>query len=146
MNSVTGIVSRGHGVASGINGDPRFPGGTLAMQVSSFAERGLDLSDHHLATINLSIAPATYEIGTARWTFSDVKWHPVEPAESFSFFECCCEGGSGWVYYPHPETKPAHHQPHDVLELLLKKKLPGVHYGSTLTVKTDPAQLRFCLE
>ena len=29
---MTGTVVRGHGVASGFCGDPRFPGGTIALQ------------------------------------------------------------------------------------------------------------------
>lgn len=143
FSSVTGIVVRGHGVASGSGGDPRFPGGSLAMQVPFFAELGLDLSDFHLATINLSIAPATYEIVEPRWTFSDVKWHPTEAAETFSFFECRVDNVPGFIYYPHPETKPEHHQPSDVIEVLLREKLEGVDYGSHLRVETVPEQLVF---
>ena len=57
-------------------------------------------------------------------TFRDVKWHPTEPAEDFSFFDVrLIRSGApalaGLINYPHPETKPMHFQQPDVLELLL---------------------------
>ncbi len=133
-----GTVVRGHQVASGMSGDERFPGGTLAMQVPFFKERGLDLSGYHLATINVSIAPMQFEVLAANDCFRNVKWHPSEPAEDFSFFHCQVEAPdegipvNGLVYFPHPETKPEHEQPDDVLEILLEKKISGISYGSTI--------------
>lgn len=37
----------GHRVASGENGNPHFPGGTLKMQMPFFRALGLDLSVYH---------------------------------------------------------------------------------------------------
>ena len=123
-NQVTGRVVRGHQVASGKNGDARFPGGTLAMQLPHFRERGLDLSSYFSGTINVSIAPRRYRIVKPRVTFKGVKWHPTEPAEDFSFFDVKVsirpgQWIEGLIYFPHPETKPEHFQQPDVLELLL---------------------------
>ena len=94
------------------------------MQLPCFAERGLDLSPFWLGTLNVDIAPARFEISKASLTFRAVKWHPSEPAEDFSFFECRVSlvgsevSVDGWIYYPHPETKPEHEQPDSVLEVL----------------------------
>jgi hypothetical protein len=117
-------VVRGHQVASGRNGDVRFPGGTVRMQVPQFRALGLDLTPFYPGTLNVSIAPLSYRAVRPRLTFRQVKWHPTEPAEDFSFFDVRLlrTGGppvEGLIYYPHPETKPEHFQRPDVLELLL---------------------------
>ncbi|WP_193212594.1 hypothetical protein [Luteolibacter marinus] len=143
-------VVPGHRVASGLNGNPRFPGGTLRMQQPFFRERGLDLAAFHPGTVNVSIAPWRYLVGGARHTFRRVKWHPVEPAEDFSFFdvEVRHRGGppvAGWIYYPHPETKPEHLQDPDVLELLLPF-LDGLGYGDELELRVPEDQMSFQLQ
>ncbi len=142
----TGTVVPGHRVASGLNGNPDFPGGTLLMQMPFFKERGLDLGAYYRGTVNLSIAPARYEAVRAPLTFPMVKWHPVDPAETFSFFHIrrVFPDGirvDGLVYYPHPETKPKHFQSPDVLELLFPK-MDDIGYGVTLTLETDDTELR----
>ena len=85
---ILATVVEGHGVASGKSNDPRFPGGTLQMQIPFFLEFGLDLSHYHTGTLNLSIAPHRFEIISPTHTFRLVKWHPTEPAEDFSFVAC----------------------------------------------------------
>lgn len=146
---VTGTIVRGHRVASGLNGDPRFPGGTLLMQWPHFAALGLDLSPMHPGTLNVSIAPAHYDLRQPRWTFSQVKWHPTEPAETFSFIDARmeCPNGSevkGWIYYPHPETKPEHFQSADVLEVLMPFVV-GLEYGTALTLHVPEDQMEICV-
>lgn len=149
MARITARIVRGHQVASGSNGDSRFPDGTLRMQLPHFLEEGLDLRGFHLATLNLSIAPARYEIAVARDTFPDLAWHPTEPAETFSFFDCRlhfpeqAEPAIGLIYYPHPETKPDHEQPPDVLEVILREEIPGVGYGDLVELETPDEQIRF---
>ncbi len=145
--AVTGVIVRGHRVASGINGDPRFPGGTIRMQRPHFAGLGLDLSGIHPATLNVSIAPRRYHVKMPRHVFRGVKWHPVEPAEDFSFFDATLHvaGGpvvTGWIYLPHPETKPEHFQNPDVLELLLPWT-KGLAYGSEITLEVPFDQMTF---
>ena len=117
------------------------------MQLPCFAERGLDLSPFWLGTLNVDIAPARIEISNAPLTFRAVKWHPSEPAEDFSFFECRVsllgseESVDGWIYYPHPETKPEHEQPDGVLEVLTRK-LSGVGEGTRLLLSIPETQIK----
>jgi hypothetical protein len=79
----------------------------------------------HLGTLNVSISPLAYRVVKPRHTLTQVKWHPTEPAEDFSFFDVRVKrpglhcGCTGFIYFPHPDTKPEHFQQPDVLELLL---------------------------
>ena len=135
----------GHRVASGLNGNPRFPGGTLLMQTPHFLARGLDLGQFHRGTLNVSIAPHRYRVVQPRLTFRDVQWHPIEPKEDFSFFDVTLlrhdlPPVSGLIYYPHPDTKPEHFQAPDVLELLLPF-VEGFTYGCTLTLQVPRSQM-----
>ncbi|MEM9266657.1 MAG: hypothetical protein AAGA46_14145, partial [Cyanobacteria bacterium P01_F01_bin.13] len=123
FRTVLGKVVPGHGVASGQNRDPRFPGGTIQMQKPAFAERGLCLDIYFPGTINVSIHPHRYTVQQAKHTFRQVKWADNEPSEDFSFFDCRVglrdgQRVEGLIYYPHPETKPEHFQDAATLELL----------------------------
>ena len=142
---VRACVVEGHRVASGTNGDARFPGGTLRMQTPFFRERGLDLGGFYSGTVNVSIAPLQYRVREPRLTFRQVKWHATEPAEDFSFFDVrlARSGGErvdGLIYYPHPETKPEHFQKPDVLELLLPF-VEGIRYGAALELEIPREQM-----
>lgn len=146
MLSIPATIVPGYQVASGANGNPRFPGGTLRMQFPHFAALGLDLTAYHLATLNLSIAPMRYEVVTPRFTFRNVKWHPVEPAEDFSFCDCRItlpgrEPVAGLLYHPHPETKPEHFQPEGLVEVLAPF-IEGVSYGMQVTLEVPEAQVK----
>lgn len=116
------------------------------MQAPYFAERGFSLAPFWLGTLNVDISPARFKIGRAPFTFLGVKWHPSEPAEDFSFFECrvslveCEEAFKGWVYYPHPDTKPEHEQPDGVLEVLTRR-LCGVREGTRLRLSIPDTQI-----
>ncbi|MFN2320675.1 MAG: hypothetical protein ABR500_13465 [Dermatophilaceae bacterium] len=143
---VSGTVVCGHGVASGRNPESPFPAGTIALQMPVFAVLGLDLGDMHPATINVDIAPVMHAIRRPAHTFADVRWTDVHDPETFSFVTCVLtrEGDprtyAGWVYYPHPETKPMHDQPATVLEVLMPH-LPGLAYGDTVTLHLNPAEI-----
>ncbi|MBE9176659.1 hypothetical protein IQ225_17540 [Synechocystis salina LEGE 06155] len=142
---VKGVVKVGHGVASGKSNNPRFPAGTITMQKASFQERGLNLDDYYLGTINLSIAPLQYKIKQAKYTFRQVKWSNSNPAEDFSFFDCRIIVGdqqpiNGLIYYPHPETKPEHFQPPDILEIM-SSFIENLHYGSEVIIEVNPQQI-----
>jgi len=146
MNLVTARIVQGHRVASGQNGNPLFPGGTLKMQAPFFQALGLDLSRYHLGTLNVSIAPLTYRVVAPRLTFRAVKWHPTEPAEDFSFFDVrlirdVLPPVEGLIYFPHPDTKPTHFQKPDVLELLFPF-VEGLTYGAEIKLEI-PAQQMF---
>lgn len=145
--AITGVIVPGHRVASGLNGDPRFPGGTIHMQRPHFAALGLDLSGIHPGTLNVSIAPRKFHVKAPRHVFRGVKWHPVEPAEDFSFFDVTLHtedrpGLAGWIYLPHPDTKPEHFQDPDVLELLLPWT-EGLRYGSEIMLEVPFDQMTF---
>ena len=144
---IPATIVQGHRVASGLNGNPLFPGGTMRMQVPFFKERGLDLSRFHLGTLNVSIAPLCYEVVQARHTFHALKWHPTEPAEDFSFFDVTVHRDDeppveGFIYFPHPDTKPTHFQKADVLELLLPWT-EGLGYGARIRLDVPVGQMRF---
>ncbi|KRE35918.1 hypothetical protein ASG73_14660 [Janibacter sp. Soil728] len=138
-----GVVVAGHGVASGRASDSPFAAGTIELQAPHFAARGLDLAPFVMATVNLDVAPLTLVLRRPRWTFADVRWTDVHGPETFSFVECTVRRGeeeyAGLVYLPHPETKPMHHQPSTVLELLLPR-LAGLVAGDELSVGLDPEQ------
>lgn len=142
---VSGKIIQGHGVASGQNGNPRFPGGTIQMQKPAFAARGLDLDAYFLGTINVSIYPHQCVIQQAKYTFRQVKWANDAPPEDFSFFDCRVVLGdqrvAGLIYYPHPETKPEHFQDPATLELLTPF-IKGLSYGMTIGLELDPHQIR----
>ncbi|MES2924793.1 MAG: hypothetical protein V4819_24780 [Verrucomicrobiota bacterium] len=143
--SIAARVVPGHQVASGQNGNPRFPGGTLRMQDPYFKALGLDLGVYHPGTLNVSIAPRRYRASRARHTFHGVKWHPTEPAEDFSFFDvrlilADSSRVDGLIYYPHPDTKPEHFQQPDVLELLLPF-IEGLNYGAELILEIPAGQM-----
>ena len=140
-------IVQGHRVASGLNGNPRFPGGTIRMQLPFFAALGLDLGAFYPGTLNVSIAPLSYRVVTPRHTFLELKWHPEDPAEDFSFIDVVVHRDgkkpvSGWIYFPHPETKPTHFQKSDVLELLLPWT-EGLDYGTQIELDVPPEQMVF---
>lgn len=144
---VPAVVVPGHRVASGLNGDPRFPGGTIRMQLPHFAALGLDLSGLHPGTLNVRVAPLTWQAREPAHTFRAVRWHPTEPAEDFSFFHLRLhpEAGSpveGWIYLPHPQTKPEHFQAPDVLELLLPWT-DGLDYGARVSLEVPEQEMTF---
>ena len=143
--AVTARIVAGHRVASGLNGNPRFPGGTLKMQAPFFRALGLDLDAFHGGTMNVSIAPFRYRVVAAPTTFRQVQWHPTEPAEDFSFFDVQLQRANGVavagkIYYPHPETKPAHFQQPDVLELLFPF-VEGLSYGDDIQLRIPAEQM-----
>ena len=141
---VTGKVVRGHGVASGQGGNPRFPGGTIRMQQAAFAAQGLVLDSYFPGTINVSIHPYSYIVKQSKHTLRQVKWADDAPPEDFSFFDCRLildgQRSEGLIYYPHPETKPEHFQDAATLEVLTAF-MDGLSYGIFLALELNPNQL-----
>ena len=144
--NVTGTVIRGHGVASGQGGNPRFPGGTIRMQQPVFAAQGLALDSYFPGTINISIHPHHYVVKQAKHTFRQVKWVADAPAEDFSFFDCRVvlktgQRVNGLIYYPHPETKPEHFQDPATLEVLTEF-IDGLSYGMAIELELHTRQIQ----
>ena len=143
--SLTGIVKPGHQVASGQAQNSPYERGTLEMQLPYFRDLGLDLSSFFLGTLNVAIAPQTFELIAPKYTFEQIKWHPNYPAETFSFSPCGLIVDRieyrGLVYYPHPETKIGHFQDDGIIEIIAPK-IVNLNYGDRLSVKLDPAEIR----
>lgn len=140
-----GIVIKGHGVASGQGGDPRYPNGTIQMQKPVFAARGVDLDRYFPGTINVSISPHRYAIKQAKHTLRKVRWTMNGITEDFSFCDCnliLSDGTKrdGLIYYPHPETKPEHFQSPDILEIITYY-IDGLSYGDSLTLEINSSQV-----
>ncbi len=143
--TLSATVTPGHGVASGQHPNPRFPEGSLNLQFPLFEALGLDLSGFYRGTLNLSITPATYQIVTPYRCFRGVQWCDAMPPEDFSFFRCKVGTHKdhlvdGYVYYPHPETKPDHFQPPDILEIITRP-LPDIKYGSEMILQLNPDEI-----
>ncbi|NER98945.1 MAG: hypothetical protein F6J86_34845, partial [Symploca sp. SIO1B1] len=66
-------------------------------------------------------------------------------AEDFSFSPCRIsyhnQTYSGWIYYPHPETKPAHFQDPSILEILAPF-IPNMNYGATISLDINLREVR----
>lgn len=127
-----GIILQGYRVASGMTETSPYPQGTLAMQLPHFLERGMDLRPYFLGTLNVSIAPHQFRLVNPEITLQQVCWTDAHAPETFSFSRCQLSWHNttheGWIYYPHPETKPMHFQAPDRLEILMPK-IEGIQYS-----------------
>lgn len=141
--TVDGVVVEGHRVASAPS--QAYPYGTLEKQKPYFEALGLDLSHFFLATLNISIAPLTFEMVAPENTFPLVEWTDLHPPETFSFSPCRFrfEGWEyeGLVYYPHPETKIRHFQNPSLVEVIAEH-IPGIGCGDRVELRLNPSQVR----
>ena len=141
--TIPGVVTMGYGVASG-SGSPRFPGGTIRAQLPYFRARGVDISPYYPGTLNIDIAPRRFAMVRPSHALTDVSWRSGVPAETFSFSPCrlILPAGpvDGLVYHPHPETKPEHHQPPTVLEILAPF-IEGVGPGTAVELQLDSSEV-----
>jgi len=142
---VSGTIIPGYGVASGKGRDPRYPEGTLKLQNPFFKERGLDLEDYYLGTLNIDIAPFRYEIGKPTYFFEAVDWSEHIAPENFYFFKVLLifegVGHQGLIYMPGPETKMDHEQIPTVLEVIAPP-LENMHTGQTVYLEIDQECLK----
>ncbi len=79
------------------------------------------------------------------WSLRGLRWHPDVPPEDIALVPCRAAVGQGrsargLLYWPDPATKPEHHQPADVLELLLPK-MTGVHAGAVVRLDLPASQV-----
>lgn len=116
------------------------------MQLPHFLERGFDLRPYYLGTLNVEIAPYQFQMMAPEITLELVPWTPAHGPETFSFSRCrltwCDETHEGWVYYPHPETKPMHFQQPNLIEIVMPK-IDGLPYGDRveLSLKADEIKI-----
>jgi len=134
-NTIVGRVQQGYQIASGGAKNSPYPEGSIKMQLPYFQALGLDLTSCFVGTLNISIQPYTFELVQPTYTFAQVKWNIDSPAEDFSFSSCRLsyqkQDYFGWIYYPHPETKPAHFQNPSTLEILAPF-IPNITYGVSI--------------
>jgi hypothetical protein len=144
--AVPGQVVEGHRVASGASGDTPHPDGTIPLQLPHFARLGLSLEAFFPATLNVSIHPHRADLIRPRHTFRNVDWTPLHAPETFSFSPCRLEFQGqkyeGWVYLPHPETKGGRHPQPDTVMEIIAPPVPGIEYGSGVTLYLDPEEVR----
>jgi len=141
---IPGVIVEGYGVASGLSEDSPYPDGTIPMQVPFFRELGLDFTTFYPATLNISISPLTFALKYPEHTFRQVKWTGDAPAEDFSFAPCLVTLGEktyrGFVYYPHPETKPDHFHDPSTVEVITEF-IPDVTTGTAVDLQVRPDQI-----
>lgn len=144
---VSGIVERGHRVASGDANDNPYPSGTIKMQKPFFKELGLDLSAFYDGTLNISISPRTFSMKQPQYILRHVAWTTLHPPEDFSFSHCKVIFNSieydGWIYYPHPETKKVHFQNSSIVEIITLF-IPNLKYENKveIVINTNEVSLK----
>jgi hypothetical protein len=140
--TVPGKVIPGYRVASGPSKD--YPYGTLEKQIPLFKRLGLDLERFYYGTLNISIAPLSFELVKPAYTFRQVAWTDLHPPEDFSFSPCMVrfqgEEYAGYVYYPHPETKERHFESNSLIEIIADF-IPGIQYGDQVEVVLDEEEV-----
>ena len=121
-----GRLVAGHGVASGRAANSPYPAGTIALQTTFFQALGINLTPFQSATLNLDFAPGEWRLRDPDHHVPLLHWTDRHPPETFSFWHCRLRRLAAealievpaLIYYPHPETKRAHHQRSSLLELL----------------------------
>ena len=138
----SGILIRGHQVASRPSKD--YPYSSLEKQKPYFKAFGLDLYEYFNGTLNISIAPFEFEMAHPEITFELVEWTDLHPPETFSFSRCKVffKGMeyTGWVYYPHPETKTTHFQNSSLIEVITYQ-IPEIEYGDNLEIEVNANEI-----
>lgn len=121
-----------------------YPYGTIEKQKPFFKELGLNLDRFYSGTLNVSISPSTFEMTNPEFTFERVEWTELNPPETFSFSRCTLiHKGihySGWVYYPHSETKVRHFNNPAVIEILVRH-IPDIHYGDEVELELNSDEI-----
>ncbi len=131
--SIAGTVVSGHGQAAR----------TIPRQTPLFLNRGLDISWCHPATLNVALDVEGFRLVNPL-TLTNVCWDdPI--CEDFSFCPAKLEFAESFhdvlVYQPHPETKPDHFQPANVVELLAKY-IEGLKIGAAVRIHFGGSRIR----
>jgi hypothetical protein len=140
-------LREGHGVASGRSSASPYPAGTIALQSPLFAARGIDLSPYYPGTLNLGFDDTRWQLSRPDARVEQLHWTDRHPPETFSFWSVAlrwqgqAEPVAGLIYWPHPETKRAHHQDPDRLEVLAPW-ISGIASAQVLELGVDPGRCR----
>lgn len=115
------------------------------MQTPHFIKRGLDLSHLFKGTLNLNIAPHSFEMIAPEFTYRNVHWADGFPPEDFSFSRCVIlfkdKEYSGYIYYPHPETKIGHFHSSSLIEVICEP-IDGIGYGDRVELRYREREVR----
>jgi len=143
--SLIATIRQGHRVASGKADNSPYPIGTIEMQIPYFKKLGLDLSHLFKGTLNLNIEPNTFEVIAPEFTFRNVHWAEGFPAEDFSFSSCSVlykgREYSGYIYYPHPDTKIGHFHSSSLIEVICEA-IDGIGYGGRVELRYRKEEVR----
>jgi hypothetical protein len=140
-------VHEGHGVASGRSPASPYPAGSIALQAPLFAAWGIDLSRYYSGTLNLGFDDTRWQLSRPDARVEQLRWTDRHPPESFSFWSVALrwqgqpEPLAGLIYWPHPETKCAHHHDPDRLEVLAPW-IAGIASVQALELGVDPGRCR----
>lgn len=143
MITLSGVVARGHRVASGLSGDARFPKGTIAPQLRFFKAAIADFEtwlggEAWPATINVALTSEAASPGTPDIAVGPVCWTEHFPPERFFMSRCLLihkkDQHRVWLYIPDLATKPDHFQPRNLVEVLARQ-LPELNYDDPVELK-----------
>ena len=139
------VVVKGHQVASGKAANSPYPKGSIEMQLPFFDERGLNLAQCYLGTLNLSIHPHQFSIVQPDFHFKNIEWAKGFAPEDFLFVECVVSyagrSHQGYVYYPDPKTKIGHFQNASTIEVITEY-IAGISYGDQVSISLDVNKVR----
>lgn len=132
-------------MASGASDDNPFPEGTLKLQAPYFKKLGFDFEKEipnlRWGTLNVDIAPQNFKILKADYRFDNVNWIKTIAPETFSFVAVKVLYGdanyNGFIYYPHPETKPDFHNHNSSRLEIIAENIPDIQYGDMVDVFVD---------
>lgn len=134
----------GYQIASGLAANNPFGAGSLTLQLPHFCAQGLPFKNYYAGTINLDVSPKTLLWKKYWHCVRHLQWHRNYPAESFAFCPCVLSHGErqykGFVYYPLPATKIAHHHSPSIVEVITEF-IPNLHYRDTIMVSFDQAYI-----
>ena len=137
---ISGVVDRGHGVASGKARNNPFASGTIKLQTPFFKKEGIPMERYFSATINVDISPHQFDLAAWDYEVRQANWTDVIPPEDFYFSHCQLihEGKSydGLIYRPSPETKVDHFQKKSIVEILAPK-IESLDYGDTVVLQLN---------
>jgi hypothetical protein len=95
--------------------------GTIRAQREFFRRAGVDTERLYDGTINVDISPLQFEPIKPSLILRHVRWHPTWAPETFSLFTCKIvvreSEHDGFVYFPHPDTKPTIFPGHHIAEV-----------------------------
>jgi len=146
-----GAVTRGHRVASGQGGDPRFPQGTVAMQLPLLREALPELETWlggapFAGTINIALDDARIGPGTPDATLPALRWTAHFAPETFFLSRVVLVHAGiarrAWLYVPDPATKPPDHPARVGVVELLAQEVPDLSYGAPVRLRCAPRTLR----